>query len=57
MSHSISISLVQERFSVGAIKENTQKVINLAVEANTDIVVFPELTLTGHPPEDLLFRK
>ena len=56
MSHSISISLVQERFSVGAIKENTQKVIELAVKANTDIVVFPELTLTGYPPEDLLFR-
>ena len=56
MSNSISISLVQERFSVGAIKENTQKIIDLAVAANTDIVVFPELTLTGYPPEDLLFR-
>jgi len=56
MSKSISISLIQERFSVGAIKENTQKIIDLAVTANTDIVVFPELTLTGYPPEDLLFR-
>ncbi len=56
MSHPISISLVQERFTVGAISENTQKVLDLTRHANTDIVIFPELTLTGYPPEDLLFR-
>ncbi len=56
MSHPISISLVQERFTVGAIAENTQKVLDFTRHANTDIVIFPELTLTGYPPEDLLFR-
>jgi NAD+ synthase (glutamine-hydrolysing) len=45
---------------VGDIPGNTQKIINLCqqvVAAGTvDWVVFPELTLTGYPPEDLLLR-
>lgn len=56
MSHSISVSLIQQRFSVGAVQQNCDKILQLATEAATDLVVFPELTLTGYPPEDLLFR-
>jgi NAD+ synthase (glutamine-hydrolysing) len=56
MSQSISVSLVQQQFPVGAIKQNSQRVIELAEEAATDLVIFPELTLTGYPPEDLLLR-
>lgn len=56
MSHTISVSLVQQRFTVGAIRENTQRVIEIAQAANTDLVVFPEMTLTGYPPEDLVVR-
>ena len=45
---------------VGDIKGNTEKVILVSREAATDsqdtLVVFPELTLTGYPPEDLLMR-
>ncbi|GLS27928.1 NAD+ synthase [Marinibactrum halimedae] len=45
---------------VGDIHGNTEKVINEAKRAvadhGADIIVFPELTLTGYPPEDLLLR-
>ncbi len=45
---------------VNDIKGNTEKVIQASHEADTDgqdtLVVFPELTLTGYPPEDLLMR-
>ena len=45
---------------VGDIKANSRRIIDAAVQArdtlNADLIVFPELTLTGYPPEDLLFR-
>jgi len=45
---------------VGDITGNTEKVIQVSREADTagqdTLVVFPELTLTGYPPEDLLMR-
>ena len=45
---------------VGDIKGNVNKVIQAARAANTGdeptLLVFPELTLTGYPPEDLLMR-
>lgn len=56
MSQSISVSLVQQQFPVGAVIQNSQQVIALARQAATDVVIFPELTLTGYPPEDLLLR-
>ncbi len=56
MSHSISVSMIQHGFSVGAVRQNCDKVLELAQQAATELVVFPELTLTGYPPEDLLLR-
>lgn len=56
MSHSIAIQLVQERFTVGAVSQNCDKVLAIAGQAGSDLLVFPELTLTGYPPEDLLYR-
>ena len=45
---------------VGDIAGNVKKIIAVAKQArdefNADLVVFPELTLTGYPPEDLLLR-
>ena len=45
---------------VGDVLGNVKKVIDAAEHArdelNADLVVFPELTLTGYPPEDLLHR-
>lgn len=55
----IKIFMAQANLLVGAIEANATKVISCAKEAmklGGDIVVFPELTLTGYPPEDLLLR-
>ena len=45
---------------VGDITGNTDKVLDsVASEQSVEaarLFVFPELTLTGYPPEDLLFR-
>jgi len=53
--------LAQLNFTVGDIQNNTQKIINASLQAkkdkNADVIIFPELALSGYPPEDLLFRK
>jgi NAD+ synthase (glutamine-hydrolysing) len=43
---------------VGDIAGNAQRVIDCArgLRGRADLIVFPELTLTGYPPEDLLLR-
>jgi NAD+ synthase (glutamine-hydrolysing) len=51
--------MVQDNFLVGDIRGNARKIIELAQTAagqGADLVIFPELALTGYPPEDLLFR-
>ncbi len=56
----INIVMVQDVFQVGDIKNNADKIINAAIKASgqgADLVVFPELALTGYPPEDLLHRQ
>ncbi|TDO98750.1 NAD+ synthase [Marinomonas balearica] len=54
------VAMAQLDMLVGDIKNNTESVIKAANEARdhhqADVVVFPELTLTGYPPEDLLLR-
>jgi NAD+ synthase (glutamine-hydrolysing) len=60
MSESVQINLIQDSFLVGDIQANTRKIIGLAEDARqsgADLVVFPELALTGYPPEDLLLRQ
>jgi NAD+ synthase (glutamine-hydrolysing) len=56
----LRLALAQLDFAVGAVADNTQRVIDTAIEARdklqADVVVFPELTLSGYPPEDLLFH-
>ena len=55
------IGLAQINTHVGAIKANTEKVLDTARRARDDLgcdlVVFPELTLCGYPPEDLLLHR
>ena len=51
-----TIALVQSSFRVGDIPWNTDKVIEALGSVEADIYVFPELTLIGYPPEDLLLR-
>ncbi|NCO32694.1 MAG: NAD+ synthase [Armatimonadetes bacterium CG2_30_59_28] len=53
------IALAQINTTVGALDQNTNKVIAWmarAREHGVDIVVFPELAITGYPPEDLLLK-
>ncbi|PYF83114.1 NAD+ synthase (glutamine-hydrolysing) [Marinomonas alcarazii] len=56
----LRIAMAQLDMLVGDITKNTQSVIEAAKKARdeegADVVVFPELTLTGYPPEDLLLR-
>ncbi|RNF52135.1 NAD+ synthase [Marinomonas hwangdonensis] len=56
----LRIAMAQLDMLVGDITRNTQLVIDTACKARdeekADVVVFPELTLTGYPPEDLLLR-
>ncbi|KUJ79720.1 NAD+ synthase [Microbulbifer flavimaris] len=56
----LQLVLAQINSLVGDIPGNTERVIDTAREAHrehgADLVVFPELTLCGYPPEDLLLR-
>lgn len=56
----LRIAMAQLDMLVGDITKNTQSVVDAACKArdeeHADVVVFPELTLTGYPPEDLLLR-
>ncbi|MBV1919381.1 MAG: NAD+ synthase, partial [Pseudomonadales bacterium] len=56
----LQIVAAQLNFLVGDIQGNTQKVVDATHQAlekyRADAIVFPELTLTGYPPEDLLLR-
>ena len=55
----LKVCLAQINLLVGDIAGNAQRVIECAEQAldsAADVIVFPELTLTGYPPEDLLFR-
>ncbi len=57
---SLRIALAQFDFPVGAVDSNAERIAAMIVEARdeyaADIVVFPELAISGYPPEDLLMR-
>ena len=55
----LHIILAQLNFHVGNIDVNVEKIIDAikqAEEKNADLIIFPELAITGYPAEDLLFR-
>ena len=60
MSAKLNIIMAQLNQLVGDIDGNVSRIIEAAIHSrdklNGDIVVFPELALTGYPPEDLLLR-
>ncbi len=60
MSRSLRIVMAQIDLLVGDIDGNAEKIIAAAATArdalNAQAIVFPELTLSGYPPEDLLLR-
>ncbi len=52
-------ALAQINTTVGDLRGNTAKVLDYIDRARAqgaDIVSFPELTITGYPPEDLLYK-
>ncbi len=58
MSKLIKISLCQINTTVGDIKGNIQKIIDFANRCkDSDFISFPELSVSGYPPEDLLLKK
>jgi len=55
----VRLGLAQINTTVGDLAGNRKKILEYLERARAegvDIVAFPELTLTGYPPEDLLFR-
>ena len=59
MVRKFRLALAQINSTVGDIPGNTAKIIEYvdrAREVQADLVAFPELAITGYPPEDLLFK-
>ena len=59
MVRKFRLALAQINTTVGDIPGNTARIIeymNRARDAGADLVAFPELAVTGYPPEDLLFK-
>ncbi|SMN11426.1 NAD synthetase / Glutamine amidotransferase chain of NAD synthetase [uncultured Candidatus Thioglobus sp.] len=55
----LKIEIAQINPVVGDLSGNAQQIIDLsqqAFQSNVDLLIFPELTLSGYPPEDLLLR-
>jgi NAD+ synthase (glutamine-hydrolysing) len=53
----MKVALAQINPKVGDLKGNTDKIISFikkAKEKDADLVIFPELAITGYPPRDLL---
>jgi NAD+ synthase (glutamine-hydrolysing) len=59
MLETLNILMAQINPIVGGIDYNQHKIIEIitAKQSNHDVIIFPELAITGYPPEDLLFRK
>ena len=56
----LRIALAQFDFPVGAVADNARRIATLVAQARDEfgagLVLFPELALSGYPPEDLLLR-
>ncbi|WP_188240666.1 MULTISPECIES: NAD+ synthase [Stenotrophomonas maltophilia group] len=57
---SIRIAMAQFDFPVGDVAGNTERIIEMIGQArdeyDAELVMFPELAVSGYPPEDLLLR-
>ena len=60
MSDKLRIALAQFDFPVGAVVRNAERIGEMIAQARdehgADVVLFPELAVSGYPPEDLLMR-
>ena len=60
MSDTLGIALAQINLLVGDVQGNAARVVAAARKARVlgaDLVLLPELALSGYPPEDLLFHR
>lgn len=60
MKKGLKLCLAQINVTVGDIQGNTKKIISTIKEARdacAGMVIFPEMAVTGYPPEDLLLKK
>ena len=56
----IVIALAQINPTVGALRKNADRIVDrarTAAKEGASVVVFPELALSGYPPEDLVLKK
>ena len=59
MKKTLRLAMAQINVIVGDIEGNTRKIADWtdrAIELQADVITFPELALTGYPPEDLLLK-
>ena len=61
MESAFGVAIAQLNFVVGDIRANTQRIIDTAIQARDELncrfIIYPELAISGYPPEDLLERK
>ncbi|MEM9335525.1 MAG: NAD+ synthase [Pseudomonadota bacterium] len=60
MSKSLNVAVAQLDLVVGNVRGNADRIVDVAQRArdelSADLVVFPELSVCGYPPEDLLLH-
>ena len=58
MANSLTLTLAQLNPIVGALSYNLEKIrkIRDTVPEETDLILYPEMILTGYPPEDLVLK-
>jgi len=57
--HNVRVGIAQINSTVGDFSGNTKKIVQSIDQAKSlgvDLLTFPELAITGYPPEDLLLR-
>jgi NAD+ synthase (glutamine-hydrolysing) len=60
MSSRVRVAIAQINCTVGDLEGNARRILDMARQAaaaGADLVLTPELSLTGYPPEDLLLRR
>ncbi len=59
MTDQLTIALAQTNLTVGDIAGNVAKIIDFAEKSSdrgADLLLFPEMAVTGYPPEDLVYK-
>ncbi|MEY2882420.1 MAG: synthase, partial [Pseudomonadota bacterium] len=57
MTHSLALALAQLNASVGGLAANTDAILSARAGApDADLLVTPELSVVGYPPEDLVLK-